>query len=102
MCRFTGTRNDRESAAHYGIMGYFDPSRITESTIRDSIRESPTRPLGLCEFFRITGDMEERQNEDEKKGRMKKNERNTRFNRPVKSNMNSESFKRSTSIQKKD
>lgn len=27
--------------SHYDIMGYFDPSRITESTIRDLIRESP-------------------------------------------------------------
>jgi len=40
----TNVRDDRESAAHYGIMGYFDPSRITESTIRDSIQESPLAP----------------------------------------------------------
>ena len=26
----------RECAAHYWIMGYFDPPRITESTMRDS------------------------------------------------------------------
>lgn len=66
-------RDDRESAAHYDIMGYFDPSRITESTIRDSIRESPLAPWVFCECFRIGGDMEEGQNEkkawkeDEKK-----------------------------------
>lgn len=38
----TGSRG-RECAAHYGIMGYFDPSRITESTMRDSIRRKPER-----------------------------------------------------------
>lgn len=37
----------RECIAHYGIMGYFDPPRITESTMRDSIRKS----LGCCSFF---------------------------------------------------
>lgn len=30
----------RECTAHYEIMGYFDPPRITESTMRDSIRKS--------------------------------------------------------------
>lgn len=34
-------RDGGECGSHYDIMGYFDPSRITESTIRDLIRESP-------------------------------------------------------------
>lgn len=52
-CRFMGARDDHESAAHYGIMGYFDPSRITESTIRDSIRESPLAPRVSANAFEL-------------------------------------------------
>ena len=89
VCRFTGTRDDRESAAHYGIMGYFDPSRITESTIRDSIRESPSPSLGS---LRVLSDYR-RHGRETKRGREKgtKDERKREeyFNRPVKSNMKS-------------
>lgn len=55
-------RDGCECAAHYDIMGYFDPSRITESTIRDSIRESP--PALALRVFASAFDLEAREKKE--------------------------------------